>query len=111
MLDQIAAAIGAKKGVIIAAAIGAFLAALLKSRLQDPQREKRSWLELSATMMVGFFASVYGTGPLLSYLEWTSQYEHGVAFFVGLFAMAIVDKLLSLIKTVDGEFVKSIFRR
>ena len=111
MLDQIAAALGVKKGIALAALIGAFLAALIHRRLQSSDGAKRSWLELFLTMMVGFFASVYGTEPLLAYLEWAGKFEHGVAFFVGLFAMAIIDKLLSLIKTVDGEFIKSLFKR
>ena len=111
MLDQITAALGVKKGVVIAAFIGALLAALLQSRLQDPSKPARSYLEICITMMVGFFASVYGTEPLLAYLEWQNRYEHGVAFFVGLFAMTIVDKALSLIKALDWEFIKGIFRK
>lgn len=109
MLDQLAAAIGVKKGILIAAATGALLAALIRSRLKE--RETRQWLELFVTMMVGFFASVYGTEPMLEYLEWTGKFEHGVAFFVGLFAMAIIDKLLSLLASLDGDFIKWIFRR
>lgn len=111
IFDQIAAVLGIKKGIVMAAAIGAFLAALIKSRLQDREKELRSWLELFITMMVGFFAAGYATEPLLNYLEWKSAYENGVAFFVGLFAMALVDKALSLIKIIDGEFVKGFFRK
>lgn len=111
MLDQIATALGVKKGIVVAALIGAFLAALLQRRLQDPSKPERSYLELFVTMMVGFFASVYGTEPMLAFLDWQSRYEHGVAFFVGLFAMTIVDKLLSLIKVIDWEFIKGVFRK
>lgn len=111
MIDSLAAFLGIKKGVLVAAAVGAFLAALIRSRLQDREKEPRSWLEVFITMMGGFFAAGYTTGPLLSYLEWTSQYESGVAFFIGLFAMAVVDKLLSLLKGLDLEFIKSVFRR
>ena len=111
MLDQIATALGVKKGIVVAALIGAFLAAMIKSRLQDPDKQSRSWLELFVTMMVGFFASVYGTEPLLAYLQWQSQYEHGVAFFVGLFAMAIVDKALVLLKGLDWELLKGLFHK
>ncbi len=111
MLDQIAAALGAKKGVVVAAGIGAFIAALIKSRLQDRDKEPRSWLEIFITMFGGFFGSVYATEPLLAYLEWKSNYEHGVAFFVGLFAMTLIDKILSMIKVLDWELVKGFFRK
>ena len=111
MLEELVAALGIKKGIVLAAAVGAFIAALIKSRLQDRDKEASSWPEIFITMVSGFFASVYGTEPLLGYLEWKSQYEHGVAFFVGLFAMTIIDKLLSLIKTVDAEFIKGLFRK
>ena len=106
MLDQIAGALGVKKGIVVAAFIGAFLAALIKSRLQDREKEPRSWLEIFVTMMVGFFASVYGTDPLLTWLDWKSQYEHGVALFIGLFGMALVDKALALLKGVDWDLLK-----
>lgn len=111
MLDQLAAALGVKKGIVVAALIGAFLAALIKSRLQDTEKAARSWFELFVTVVVGFFASVYGTEPLVAWLEWRSQYEHGLAFFVGLFSMAIVDKALALLKAIDWELLKGVFRK
>jgi uncharacterized membrane protein YvlD (DUF360 family) len=65
--------------------IGALISPLVFHGMTRPQ--------MVASVVLGFFSSVYGT-PLVIYyagLEGESEkFSYGVAFFVGLFAMAVI---------------------
>jgi hypothetical protein len=104
MLDSIAAAIGVKKGVALAAFVGALIATLI-----GPKRE---WRERAVTFIVGFAAAVYLTHPTITYFELNAEaYEGGVGFMLGCFAMTITDKTLMLIRDLDFSAVSSIFKK
>lgn len=104
MLDGIATAIGVKKGVALAAFIGALIATLIGP--------KRQWRERAIAFVVGFFAAVYLTHPTVSYFELkAADYEGGVGFMLGCFAMTISDKALQLIRDIDFSAVSSIFKK
>lgn len=104
MLDSLATAIGVKKGVALAALIGALVATLI-----GPKRE---WRERAVTFVVGFSAAVYLTHPVVSYFELkAADYEGGVGFMLGCFAMTIADKALMLIRDLDFAAVSSIFKK
>lgn len=104
MLDSIAAAIGVKKVVALAAFVGALIATLIGP--------KRKWRDRAVAFLVGFFAAVYLTGPVVTYFELkTVDYEGGVGFMLGSFAMTIADKALMLIRDLDFAAISSIFKK
>ena len=104
MLDSIATAVGVKKGVVIAAFIGALLASFLGP--------KKDWRAKTLCFLVGFAAAVYITGPLISYFELKAgDYEGGIGFMLGLFGMSLADKALTLIGDIDGASIRALFTR
>lgn len=104
MLDQIATAVGVKKAVALTAFIGAMVATLIGP--------KRAWRDRAISFIVGFAAAVYLTHPAVAYFELKAEdYENGVAFMLGCFAMAIADKVLHLIRDIDLSAFSSIFKK
>ena len=104
MLDSIATAVGVKKGVVIAAFIGAALASLIGP--------KKDWRAKTLSFLVGFASAVYLTSPVLSYFDLKAgDYEGGIGFMLGLFGMSLADKALTLIGDITGASIASLFKR
>ena len=104
MIESIAAALGVKKGVLVAGLVGAVIATLIGPR--------RHWVHRITTFVVGFSTAVYLTEPLLAYLQAdTMRYGAGMGFLVGLFGMTIADKLLHLIQELNLQTILSWFKR
>ena len=102
MLDSLATAIGVKKGVVIAAFVGALLASLIGP--------KKSWQAKTVSFLVGFAAAVYLTGPVILYFDLKAgDYEGGIGFMLGLFGMSLADKALTLIGDIDGSSIRALF--
>lgn len=104
MLEELAAALGVKKGVIVAGMVGSAVAMLIGP--------KRHWVHRLSTFVVGFAAAVFLTGPLLVYLKADSlQYGAGLGFMIGLFGMTIADKMLHIIQELNLQTIAGWFRR
>lgn len=104
MLNELAAAIGVKKAVVVAAFIGSIVAMLI-----GPWRK---WTERAINFGVGLPSALYLTHPLVTHFELrANEYEGGVGFMLGCFAWVIADKFVQLIRDAEFSSLLSIFKR
>lgn len=89
MIDSIAATLGVKATTLGAALAGSAVSAIRASHLKPWERV--------TTFLVGFSSATYLTDPLIRWLNLgAGNYEHGVAFVLGLFGMTIVEAVMAV---------------
>lgn len=94
-MNEILAALGIKKmSILFAGAAGSMLAIW-----HNPSLSK---IQICGIGIGGLLCSMYLTTPILSFFKLSGdEYEHGVAFIVGLFGMSIIGAITEGIKKLD----------
>lgn len=105
MIEEIAAALGIKKGMMVAGFAGSVVSLAF---MQGP-----IWYRL-ALFMGGLSAAVYVT-PVINAAMGLSADTYGMAFVVGLFSMSLAARLIQAVQQANfGEIndgIRSWFRR
>tara|TARA_R110000868_G_scaffold19561_1_gene84203 strand:- start:957 stop:1283 length:327 start_codon:yes stop_codon:yes gene_type:complete len=105
MLEQIAAAVGIKKIVLIAGLAGAVISLRFVS-------EVNTWWSRITLVICGTAFASYATPALAEWLVASERVESGLAFAIGLFGMSLAGALLAAIKEAKlAEAISSWFKR
>ena len=94
-MNELLAALGIKKlSILIAGAAGSMLAIWHNPGL--------SRIQICGIGIGGLLCSMYLTSPVLSFFKLSGdEYEHGVAFIVGLFGMSLIGAITEGLKKLD----------
>ena len=106
MLEHIAAALGAKKTVLIAGFLGAVLS------LKFVTEESGTWHARVLMAIAGTLCAAYATPALADLLQASEKVENGLAFALGLFGMTFAAAVLRALREMKiAEAIATWFKR
>ena len=91
----------------ISASTGTILASFLGAVLSLKWMDNSLSTSAKVTMVVGgFLSACFGTPMLISVMALSDHVSSGMAFFLGLFGMSLIDAVFAQIK--DGRLIEGI---
>lgn len=105
MIEQLAAALGTKKLIMIAGMAGAIISLKFVAEVDN-------WWSRVTLVVCGTAFASYATPALGEWLAVSERVESGMAFAIGLFGMSFAGAILSALKEAKlAEAISSWFKR
>jgi uncharacterized membrane protein len=105
MIDQLAAALGTKKLIMVAGLVGAVISLKFVSEID-------SWWSRITLVICGTAVASYATPALGEFLSVSERVESGMAFAIGLFGMSFAGAVLTAFKEAKlGEAIATWFKK